>query len=146
MNLEIYYDNKLLEKDKVFNDRTLFKNEPEMTFVNNLQVNQPIPLYTIIMLDLLQDEVFLHELICNIHFNKNLQLKKENIFVKYSSPNPPANSGQHKYTFYLYKQNNNTPIKNPHFKNMRYNATFMQKWIKSNKLIEVNNIYILLNS
>ena len=25
MNLEIYYDNKLLEKDKVFNDRTLFK-------------------------------------------------------------------------------------------------------------------------
>ena len=58
MNLEIYYDNKLLEKDIVFNDRTLFKNEPEMTFVNNLQVNQPIPLYTIIMLDLLQDEVF----------------------------------------------------------------------------------------
>ena len=149
MNLEIYYtDSKnrktQLDNKTVFNDRTLFENDPDMVLINNLPATKLISLYTIIMMDRFADgTIYLHNLICNIRFNK-MQLVKEDIFIEYHKPNP--NTGLHKYMFCLYQQLGNTLIKNPGFKYDKYEFKDIEKWIKNNNLKQTDQAVLLLNS
>lgn len=134
--LSILYNGQNLKNNQNLS-KLITKTKPSYTIQNS----DPNKYYTLMMIDIDAPShdnpiysPWLHWLIIN---------NKDEI-ISYFPPTPPDNSGNHRYIFILYEQQNGQIFNNKNI--IKRNNFKLDNFIKSNNLIEKNRITMNIHS